>query len=83
LVNGYDYSYGTTEIVFELEDCNDHVGKQIEGFEGVHRGKGIGKRNAEGRMFLEFCVERELFEANTWFKKTDKIKLQLNLEQKN
>jgi len=28
-------------------------------------------------MLLKFCVERELFVANTWFKNTDKRKITL------
>ena len=63
------------EEVFGLGDFNGDVGEKIEGFEGVHGGNGIGKRNAEGRMLLEFCDEKELCVANMWFKKTDKIKL--------
>ena len=49
------------------------MGKYAEGFDGVHGGNGIGKRNAEGRL-LEFCDEKELCVANTWFKKADKRK---------
>ena len=64
-----------SEVVFGLGDFNGHVGEEIEGFEGVHGGNGIGQRNAEGRMLLEFCDERELCVANTWFKKTDKRKI--------
>ena len=45
------------------------------GFKGVHGGNGIGKRNAEGRRLLEFCDERELCVANTWFYKADKKKI--------
>jgi len=42
----------------------------------VNGGNGIGKRNAEGRMLLEFCdEERELCVANAWFKKKDKRKI--------
>ena len=61
-----------SEVVCEQGDFNGHVGKEIEGFEGDHGGNGIGQRNAKGKMLLEFCDERELCEANTWFKKTDK-----------
>ena len=61
-----------SEVVFGLGDFNGHVGEKKEGFEGVHEGNGIGKRNAEGGMLLEFCDENELCVANTWFKKTDK-----------
>ena len=64
-----------SEEVFGLGDFNGDVGGEIEGFEGVHGGNGIGKRNAEGRMLLEFCDEKELCVANMWFKKTDKIKI--------
>ena len=53
-----------SEVVFGLGNFNGH-----EGFEGKN---GIGKRNAGGRMLLEFCDERELCVANTWFMKTDK-----------
>ena len=59
--------------------------KYAEGFKGVHGGNGVGKRNAEGRRLLEFCDERELCVANTWFKKTDKRKITLvtvDVEQK-
>ena len=65
----------SSEIIVSLEDFNGHVGKYAEGFEGVHRGNGVGKRNAEGRRLLEFSDERELCVANTWFKKTDKRKI--------
>ena len=51
------------------------MGKYAEGFKGVHGENGVGKRNAEGRSLLEFCDERELCVANTWFKKTDKRKI--------
>ena len=64
-----------SEVVFGLGDLNGQVGEEIEGFEGVHGGNGIGKRNAEKRMLLEFCDERELCVAHTWFKKTNKRKI--------
>uniref|UniRef100_A0A0L8G8U0 Endonuclease/exonuclease/phosphatase domain-containing protein n=1 Tax=Octopus bimaculoides TaxID=37653 RepID=A0A0L8G8U0_OCTBM len=57
-----------------MGDFNGHVGKWILGFEGVHGGKGIGERNLEGRMLLEFCDEKELC-VNTWFRKTKKRKV--------
>ena len=63
------------EIIFSLGDFNGHVGKFVEGFEGVHGGNGIGKRNAEGRRLLEFCDEKQLCVANTWFRKEDKRKI--------
>ena len=52
-----------------------HVGKQIEGYEDVHGGNGIGERNVEGKLLLEFCDEKELCVANTWFRKRKKRKV--------
>ena len=40
----------TNELVLGLGDFSGHVGKCAEGFERIHLGHGIGKRNAEGRM---------------------------------
>ena len=50
----------SSEIIVSLRDFNGHVGKCAKGFEGVHGGNDIGKRNAEGRRLLEFCDEKEL-----------------------
>ena len=55
-----------SEIILGQGDFNGHIGEEIEGFEDVHEENGIGKRNAEGRMLLEFCYEIELYVANTW-----------------
>ena len=60
------------ELVLGLEDFKCHVGKCAEGFEGMHGGYGIGKRNAEGRLLLDSCDQQELCVANTWYKKKDK-----------
>ena len=68
-----EWEFGSfSEIIVSLGDFYGHVGKCAEGFEGVHRGNGIGKRNAKGRKLLEFCDERELCVANAWFYKADK-----------
>ena len=53
------------ELVLGMGGFNGHVGEQIEGYECVHEGNGIGERNVEGKM-LEFCDEKELCVANTW-----------------
>ena len=53
------------ELVLGMGDFNGHVGKRIEGYEGVHGGSGNGERNVGGKMLLEFCVEKELCVANT------------------
>ena len=52
---------------------NEHVGRRIDGFEGVHDGYRIGKRNVEGKRLLEFCDEKNLCVANTCFEKERKI----------
>ena len=62
------------EVVLGLGDFNGQVGRRIDGFEGVHGGYGIGKRNVEGRR-LEFCDEKELCVANTWFEKKEQRKI--------
>ena len=56
-----------------MGDFNGHVGGQIDGFEGVHGGYGIGKRKVEGKRLLEFCDEKDLCVANTCFEKERKI----------
>ena len=63
------------ELALELRDFNGHVGKCAEGFEGMRGGYGIRNKNAEGRMLLDFCDQKELCVANTWYKKKDKRKV--------
>ena len=41
--------YSVGELVLDMGDFNEHVGKRIESYEGVHGGNGIGERNVEGR----------------------------------
>ena len=62
------------DLVLGMGDFNEHVGKRIEGYEGVHGGNGIGDRKVKGKM-LEFCEEKEFSVANTWFKKGEKRKV--------
>ena len=57
------------EYLVVCGDFNGHVGKDIEGFDGVHGGMGFGSRNVEGEMLLEFADAWNLAVANTWFKK--------------
>ena len=52
-----------------LGDMNGHVGRDVEGYEGVHSGKGWGDRNAEGEAILEFARCFGLVVANTFFMK--------------
>ena len=48
---------------------NGHIGGNIDGFDGLHGGYGIGQRNFEGRM-LESCLEKELCVSNTLFNRS-------------
>ena len=57
-----------------LGDSNGQVGKQIDGFDGVHGGLNVGERNVKGRLLLEFCDGKDLCVANTWFKKKKNVK---------
>ena len=62
------------EVVLSMGDFNGHVGRRIDGFEGVHGGYGIGEGNVEGRRLLKFCDEKKLCVANTWFEKKEQRK---------
>lgn len=66
MVNEWDL-HKVDELVLSMSDFNGNVGKWIQGFESVLEGNGIGERNAEGRMLLEFCEEKELCVPNMWF----------------
>ena len=63
------------ELVLGMGVFNGHVGKWIEGYEGVDGGNVIGERNVEGKMLLEFCDEKELCVANTWFRNRERRKV--------
>ena len=53
-------------------NTGSHIGSQSTGFEEVHGGQAIGKRNTEGERVLEFAYANELVVGNTWFKKKPK-----------
>ena len=45
---GSEWDLGSSsKVIVSLGDFNRHVGKCAEGFEGVHGGNGVGKRNAD------------------------------------
>ena len=58
-----------SEQLFVCGDWNGHIGSQSTGFEEVHGGQAIGKRNTEGERVLEFAFANKLVVGNTWFKK--------------
>ena len=45
----------TNESLFVCGDMKGHVGKEADGYHGVHGGKGFGSRNMEGELLLEFA----------------------------
>ena len=61
-----------SELIIGMGDFNRHVGRNIDGYQGVHGGFCIGERKQEGRMLLEFCDARYLCIASTWFRKADR-----------
>ena len=63
-----------SELIIGMGDLNGHVGRNIDGFQGVHRGLSIGERNEEGRMLLELCDVKHLCIVNTWLRKADNKK---------
>ena len=43
-----------------LGDFSEHIDKHINGFVGFHGGYGAGQRNLEGKILIEFCLEKAL-----------------------
>ena len=52
-------------------DMNGHVGRDVDGYGGVHGAMGFGIRNAEGERILEFCDAVDMVVCNTFFNKED------------
>ena len=52
-------------------DLNGHVGKESDGYEGVHGGQEYGVRNTEGERILEFCKAAGMSVCGTQFRKAD------------
>ena len=69
--------HSADNLVTCLVDINGQVGRHIDRFDWVHGGYGVGQRNLEGRMLLEFCLEMELCASNTWLKRKEKRKMTL------
>ena len=51
--------HSADDLVMCLGDINGHERRYIDGFVGVYGRYGVGQRNLEGRMLLEFILERE------------------------
>ena len=67
--------HSADDLVMCLGDCNGHIGRHIDGLEGMCGGHGVGQSNLEGRMLLQFCLEKELCVSNSWFKRVEKRKV--------
>jgi len=52
-------------------DLNGHIGEGNSGDEGVAGRCGVGERNAEGQMIVDFAKRIELAIVNTYFKKEE------------
>ena len=50
----------TDDLFVCLDDFDEHVGRHIDRLDWVYEGYGVGLRNLEGRMFVEFYLMKEL-----------------------
>ena len=51
---------------------NDHTGKLLNGYEGIHCGYGYGLRNKQGEHILKFAIVHTLLVVgNFYFTKKD------------
>jgi exonuclease III len=65
---------GTDENVIIMGDLNGHVGIAREGYESCLGHFGIGDRNEEGLMILDFCNRNDLKIMNTYYQHQDSHK---------
>ena len=59
------------ELLIIGGDLNGHVGKNADGYKGIHGGFGYGVRNMEGERILEMGAALDMTVCNTFFKKRD------------
>ena len=60
------------EILFVCGNFNGHIGKNADGYEEVHGGRGFGRRNLDGKRILEFAVAHNLVVLNLLFTKRER-----------
>ena len=56
-------------LLVHLGDFSGHVGRHIGGFDPVHGGYGLGRKNLEGIMLLEFGLDKKICVLITLFKR--------------
>ena len=59
------------KILVVAGDLNGHIGKDTNGFENVHGGKGYGHQNPDGTITLNMWTATNLAITNTYFTKPD------------
>ena len=52
-------------------DLNGHVGRDRDGYDGVHGGHGLGVRNEEGINIMDFATAYQMRLMNTYYKKRE------------
>ena len=55
--------------MFVFKDFNGLNGRNADGYEGVHGGKGFGICNLEGERILKFAIAHNLIVSNSLFTK--------------
>ncbi|XP_066958128.1 craniofacial development protein 2-like [Macrobrachium rosenbergii] len=66
---GYIERVPRSELLVLSGDMNAHVGESSDGFEGIHGGRGFGRRNKEGYRLLELAEAMNLVVLNTQYEK--------------
>ena len=62
---------GENELVILGGDLSGHVSKDVNGYDGIHRGFGYGVGNLNGERILEIGSALDMVVSNMLFKKRD------------
>ncbi|KAG1681440.1 Craniofacial development protein 2 [Nymphon striatum] len=60
-----------SEKLIVAGDMNAHIGKEVDGWDGVHGGFGFSEKNREGERLLESAHALNLSVLNTYFQKRE------------
>ena len=63
------------DLVMFMGDFNGHVGRHIDGFDGVHGGYGVGQRNFGRKNAIRVLSGEGIMCDNTWFKREENWKV--------